>query len=147
MHSSASGAAERMSRRSFSSADLWSLLRAARYSSIVSGTAEFMSVELPLDDGAGPGQPAAEDHHEDVIAGLQAAGAVRFIERDGDGGGGRVAVTVHINEKTIERNFQPLGDGFDDPDIGLVGNDAGDVVDREAGLVESLLRGIEHRND
>jgi hypothetical protein len=36
----------------------------------------------PLDDGAGPGQAAAEHDHQDVIAAFDSPGAVRFIERN-----------------------------------------------------------------
>ena len=69
---------------------------------------------LPFDDRARPGQPAAEDDHQDVIASLDPAGAIRFIERDGDRGGRSVAVTIEIHEKSFERNLQPIGDRFDD---------------------------------
>ena len=36
----------------------------------------------PLNDGAGPGEAAAEYDHQDVIAAFDSTGAVRFIERD-----------------------------------------------------------------
>ena len=102
---------------------------------------------LPLDHRARPGEPAAEDDHQDVIAGFDAAGAICFIERDGNGGSGGVPVAIQIHEKTLHRNFHPIGDRFDDADICLVRDDAGDVVDRQAGFIERFLRGIEHRDD
>ena len=79
---------------------------------------------------ARPGQSAAEDDHQNVIAGFDPAGAVGFVEGDGDGRGGSVAVAIEIHEESLERDLQPIGDRFDDAEIGLVRNDAGDVVDR-----------------
>ena len=102
---------------------------------------------LPFDDRARPGQSAAEHDHQNVIAVFDPAGAIRFVERDGDRGGRRVAVLVEIHKESIERNFQSIGDRFDDAEIGLVRNDAGDVVGRQAGLLERFLGRVHHRDD
>ncbi len=85
---------------------------------------------LPLDDRSGPGQSAAEDDHQNVIAGFDSAAAIRLIEGDGDGRGGGVAVAIEIHEEFLDRDFQSVGDRFNDADVGLVRDDAGDVVDR-----------------
>ena len=40
-----------------------------------------------------------------------------------------------------------MGDGFDDAQVGLVGDDAGDVFDGQAGVGEGPITGIEHGGD
>ena len=75
-------------------------------------------------------RPPPKTTIEHVIAGFDSAAAVRFIEGDGDGRRGGVSVAVEIHENFVERNLQSVGDRFDDADVGLVRNDAGDVVDR-----------------
>src|SRR5438477_11285164 len=82
----------------------------------------------PFDDGAGPGESAAEHDHENVIAMLDSAAAIRFIQRDGNGGCGSVSVLVEIYVEAIERNFQSVGDRLDDAQVRLMGNNARDVV-------------------
>ncbi len=80
----------------------------------------------PLDDGARLGEPTTEDHHQDEVALLEAAAAVRLIERNRNRSGRGVAVAVHINEEAVERDLQPVGDGFDDADACVVRNNACD---------------------
>ena len=94
---------------------------------------------LPLDDRTRPGEPAAEDDEQHVVADLHAAGAVGFVEGDGDGGGAGVAVAVEIHHEALERQLHPVGDGFDDAEIGLVRDDAGEVLGVEIGVGERLV--------
>src|SRR5437867_13366765 len=76
--------------------------------------------------GARPSQPSAEHHHQYIIAMFDTAAAICFVQRDGDGRGRSVSVLVQIHVKSLERNFQSVGDGFDDAQIGLMWNDAGE---------------------
>src|SRR5437660_11762525 len=82
----------------------------------------------PFYYGACPGQAATENYHQYVIAMFDTAAAICFVQSDGDGRGRSVSVLVQIHVKSLERNFQSVGDGFDDAQIGLMWNDAGDVV-------------------
>ena len=98
----------------------------------------------PFHECAGPGQTAPEDDHKDIIAFLDSASSVGFIESNGNSGGGCVSVSMEVHKKSIDRNFEAIGDCFDDSNIGLVWNDARNVVDGESSLVEHLLRGGQH---
>src|SRR5207245_4336853 len=75
------------------------------------------------------------------------AAAICFVQRDGDGRGRSVSVLVQVHVKSLERNFQSIGDGFDDAQVGLMWNDANDVVGSQAGVGERLSRGVDHRGD
>ena len=57
----------------------------------------------PLDHGAGPGQAAAEDDEQNLVARPDASGAVGLVERDGHGGGPGVAVTFEVEEEAVGR--------------------------------------------
>src|SRR5258705_460362 len=85
---------------------------------------------LPLKDRSRPSETAAEDDHQNVIARFDSAAPIRLIEGDGDGRRGGVSVAVEIHEDFCDGNFQAVGDRFDNADVSLVRNDAGDVVDR-----------------
>ena len=100
------------------------------------------SLGLPLDDRTRPGQSAAEDDEQDVIADLHPAGAVRFVERDGHGGGAGVAEAIEVHHEALERHVQPVGDGFDDAQVGLVRDDAGEIARFEIGVGERRVRGV-----
>ena len=106
-----------------------------------------LSVGLPAEDGAGPGEAAAEGDEEDDVAAFDAALAVGFVEGDGDGGGGGVAVFVDIDEGFFFGEAEAVGDGGDDAGVGLVGDDHGDVGLGEAGHFEGLLAGLTHAGD
>ena len=66
---------------------------------------------LPLDRGGGPGEACAEGDHDDVVAAPEAAIAVGFVERDGHGGGGGVAVLVQVDEDPLVGDREPVGKG------------------------------------
>ena len=66
---------------------------------------------------------------------------------DGNGRRRSVAVTIQIHENFFDRDLQAIGDRLNDADIGLVRDDAGDVVDRQASFFQSLFCGVDHRGD
>ena len=78
---------------------------------------------------------------------FDSAAAIRFIERDSHRCGRRVSVLVEIYEEAIERNFQSIGNAFDDAQVCLMRNHASDVVRGETGIGENLLRRSHHRRD
>ena len=91
---------------------------------------------LPLDGGGGPGEAGAEGDHDDLVAALEALGAVGLVEGDGDGGSGGVAILVEVDEDTLVGDREAVGDGVDDAQVGLVGQDELDVVGGEAGALD-----------
>ena len=101
---------------------------------------------LPLHDRAGVGKPSAEDDHENVIPDFEAAGAIGFIQGNGNGGGGRVAVAVEVDLKFGERMVEAFGEGLDDAQVGLVRDDASQVVDRQTSLFQGLIGCGQHRD-
>src|SRR4029077_8630918 len=95
---------------------------------------------LPLHDRTGIGKPSAEYDHQNVVSDLESAGAIPFIERDSHCGRGGVSVTIEIHLKFRERNVQPTGQGLDDPEVCLVRNDAGEIIDGKAALLQRAIR-------
>ena len=69
------------------------------------------------------------------------------MEGDGDAGGGHVAVALEVDVAVAEVGLQLLGDGLDDPEVGLVGDDQADVGGLEAGALEGALGGGVHGVD
>src|SRR5690606_17855867 len=105
------------------------------------------SLPRPLDHPGGPGQPAAEtDEHDDVPI-LHAPGRNRLVQRDGDGGGRRVAVPFHVAEDAILGEPQPLGSRIDDPDVGLMRDEESDVLGRDPRAPQRFQRGFGHHAD
>src|SRR5438876_12311573 len=51
---------------------------------------------LPADGRAGPGEPGAECGEDEEIAAAEPPGGERLVERDGNRGGGGVAVPVDV---------------------------------------------------
>src|SRR5688572_20265149 len=70
-------------------------------------------IDSPFHHRARPGEAAAEDDHQHVIAPLNPAAPVCFIEGHGDRGRRGVAVLVEVHVETIERNLQAIRDRFD----------------------------------
>src|SRR5438034_621061 len=95
----------------------------------------------------GPGQAATENYHQYIIAMFDTAAAICFVQSDGDSRGRRVSVLVQIHVKSLERNFQSVGDGFDDAQVGLMWNDAGDVVRCQARVRQNFSGSVDHRDD
>lgn len=72
-----------------------------------------------------PSEAGPERDEEDEVSSLQPAFARGFVERDGDGGCGRVAIFVEIQEKAFNRDFEAGGEGVDDAHVRLMRYDAG----------------------
>src|SRR5690242_18636287 len=85
------------------------------------------NVVSPFQDRARPGEPAAENNHQNVIAALDPAAAIRFIECDRYSRSGRIPVTIQIHKHLVPRNVEPIGDRLDDAQICLMWNDTGYV--------------------
>src|SRR2546423_3379927 len=102
---------------------------------------------LPLDDRTGPSQSASEHDHQHVVTFFDSARTIRFIKRDGDRCRRSVAVAIDIDENLLSGNPEPLSDSFDDAQIRLMRNNAGDVIDGETGLFDRFPRGPEHGRD
>jgi hypothetical protein len=60
---------------------------------------------------------------------LEPTRAIRFVERDRDRGCRCIPIAIDIDEEPLDRDLHPIGDRFDDPDVRLVRDDAGDVLD------------------
>src|SRR6266568_7720972 len=82
---------------------------------------------LPLDDRRAPSQPRAEDDEQYQVPALNAAGLRCLVQGNSDGGGGGVAVFMHIDEKLFGFGAQPLAEDINDAAIGLVRDDAFDA--------------------
>ena len=67
--------------------------------------------------------------------------------RDGDGGGAGVAESVQIDEKPFQRQFHPVCNRFDDPQVGLVWNETGDLFRGEPSDFKHPVARIQHRGD
>src|SRR6266404_2465563 len=101
----------------------------------------------PFDHAAGPGEAAAENDHENVIARLDSTTAVGFIERDRHSRGRCIAVSIEIHIKLFQWNAETIRNCLDDAKVRLVRNDASDVMDRQARLFEGLFGRAQHGGD
>ena len=77
---------------------------------------------LPANQGATVGQARPEGDEQGKIAGFDPTGASSLVNREGNGGGRGVTVAFEIDEKAVHREFEKLGDGVDDAEIGTAGN-------------------------
>ena len=66
---------------------------------------------------------------------------------EGDGRRGGVAVAVDDHDRLLLGDPEPLADGADDAQVGLVGDHQVDVVDGEAGLGDGLLGRLDDHPD
>ncbi len=87
-----------------------------------------MSAQLPFDEGAGPSEAAAEGDEKNFIPFLEIHFGSSFMQSDGDAGGGHIPVAVDVDETAFARKLQLLHQGIDDADVGLVGDDAFNIV-------------------
>src|SRR5258705_3696114 len=77
---------------------------------------------LPADGRARPREPGAERGEDQQVTPLHAPGRQGFVQRDGDRGGGRVAVTVDIREHLVVTQAQRFLHHLDDTEVRLMGN-------------------------
>lgn len=59
---------------------------------------------------------------------------VGFVEGEWDGGSGGVVVVIDVYEEVFKWEFKVFGDGFDDVEVGLMGNYVGDLIGGECVL-------------
>src|SRR5438132_12263281 len=111
------------------------------------GARESRALHSPLDDRARPGEATAKYDHENEIALFDSSAAVGFVQSNRDGRGRSVAVLVEIHVELFDRNLQTIGDAFDDPEIGLMRDDTGNVIDGQSGFLQSLSGSVEHGYD
>ncbi len=82
-----------------------------------------------------------------MIAGLDLAGLAVFVQRDGDAGGGGVAVAVEIENDAAFFDAEAFAHGIDDAQISLVGNDPLELVSGQSGKLEGTFgRGVHRAN-
>ena len=84
-------------------------------------------------------RPAPKAVMQDHVAGLDPALADALVERDRDRGRRGVAVAVHVLVDLARVDLQPLADGVDDAQVGLVRDEEVDLLVREALLGQQLL--------
>ena len=101
----------------------------------------------PLDHRAGIGQATAKNNQQQEISSLKSPGSRRLIKSDRHSGSGGVSTFVQVDVKLTHRNFQPVSHGFDDPEIGLVGDHARDVMRGDAATLENNSRRAHHGSD
>ncbi len=114
---------------------------------MATGRAPLRGDGLPLDGGGGPGEACAEGDHDDFVATFDFSFAVGFIERDGDGRSGGVAVFVKIDEDAVVGDGEAVSDGIDDAEIGLVRDDEGDVLGAKLGAFDDGVGRVLHAGD
>ena len=105
---------------------------------VAESRSRFLLLQLP--HAARPRQAAAEGDEHDVIAPLDLAGAPHLVETEARRSRGAVAEPVDVDVNLVVRHAEPLLGGFDDPNVGLVDHELGDLVDRQTGRVERLLK-------
>src|SRR2546422_5382927 len=100
---------------------------------------------LPPHDHAAPGEARTEraQHHDH--ARLQPAGFDGLVERDGDGRRRRVAKSVHVDVDLVHRDAGVLCRGFDDADVGLMGDEQIDIAGGHPRAFERVIAGVSHR--
>src|SRR5919109_148152 len=114
----------------------WPLWRA------LSGTG--LATLLPADDAGTPHEPGAEGGQGDGGARRQQTLLLGPRERGRDRGGRRVGGAIDVDRDLLARQPQ-LGRGrLDDADVGLMGDEQVDVVDRAARALERLAAGADH---
>src|SRR5437764_12791671 len=84
------------------------------------GNTNASFIDLPAQERAAPGHASADGHHQDQVAILQLARAVRLIERERDRCRRGVAYLVDVDLALLQRDLQPLHHRVEDPEIGLV---------------------------
>src|SRR3989454_6225899 len=86
---------------------------------------------LPADGRAGPGEPGAECGEDEEIAAAEPPGGERLVERDGNRGGGGVAVPVDVGVHLVGPQPGQFLDHLDDAEIRLVRHKERHVARRE----------------
>src|SRR6266853_6401296 len=105
-----------------------------------------MGPKLPAYGRARPGEPGAERSENQEITSPQSPFGERFVERDRDGGGSRVAVLLDIGVDLLvaeaERFLHHLGDSL----VRLMGDQERDIGGRTAVGPQRQLDGLRHQH-
>src|SRR3954468_4579788 len=94
----------------------------------------------PADEGAAPGHPAADGHHQDEIAILETPRPVRLIERERHRCRRGIANLLDVHLALLQRDFQLLHDVLEDAEVRLVRDAPGHVARRAAVRLQRLPR-------
>ena len=103
--------------------------------------------DSPLDQCRAPGEAGSEDDEENEVASLDLAGGDGFVEGDGDGRGGGVAVFVEVHKNLAGLRAEAVTDGVDDALVGLVRDDALDLGDVDFATAHHLVGRAAHGVD
>src|SRR3989441_2022044 len=101
---------------------------------------------LPADGRAGPGEPGAECGEDEEIAAAEPPGGERLVERDGNRGGGRVAVPVDVGVYLVGPQPGQFLDHLDDAEIRMVRHEEGHVARREPVGLQREVHGLRHEH-
>src|SRR5262249_39098434 len=84
---------------------------------------------LPFKHHTSPYEPRAKSGESDQVAGGEPAGPGALVERDGDRRSGRIAVALDVVVGLVVGQTQLLLHRFRNPQIGLMGDEQGEVFD------------------
>ena len=102
---------------------------------------------LPANQRRTVGQARPKGDKQGVVTALDPAEPPGFIERNRDGGRGRVAVTVEIDEKALHRELEVLRDGLDDAEVRLVGDHEPNLISTHLMMFQNIPRRLLHRSN
>src|SRR5918998_6368151 len=102
---------------------------------------------LPGQDARAPDEAGAEGGDRDGRARLQPTFALGLMQRQRDRRAGRVGHRVDVDEDLLLGNAETPRSGLDDALVGLVDDEQVDLVDRELGAHERLVRRLDHALD
>ncbi len=71
----------------------------------------------------------------------------RFVQGDGDAGGGHVPVLMNVHEAALAGEFQLIDQSIDDSDVGLMRDDTPNVAEVDAGFLERAESRVGHGVD
>src|SRR5215210_249806 len=102
---------------------------------------------LPAHDARAPHEAGAERGQRHDRTRLEAALALGLLEGERDRGRRRVGDTVDVDHDLLGRQAHLGRRGLDDPHVGLVGDEQVDVLDRQPGALDRLVRRGDHAPD
>ena len=97
---------------------------------------------MPADEGAGHAHAGTEPDEQHEVAGGQAPGVGGLGQGQRHRCGTGVAVVVDGDDRSGRVEAEALGHRVDDPDVGLVRHEQGDVVDGDPGPGQRAQRRV-----